>query len=223
MARPVTKWASRVTDPASLLRVVRRAIRTAMTPPPSPVFVSLPMDVLDAPNLEEVIPSSIPDTRVAPDPSRILEAAEMLKGAATPATFVGDGIAASQAQAELARPAELIGAEVWGVDSSEVNLAAVPICYTVVKEFVGATDLDLSTLKRWATGIGAALDPLGGAEEAAGGQQIGRELSNYFPSLMGERCKSPHDGSAQQDSSAANTSCNSPRTAFSRTSCASLP
>jgi benzoylformate decarboxylase len=37
---------------------------------------------------------------------------------------MGDGIAASGAQAELARLAELLGAEVWGVDSSEVNLAA---------------------------------------------------------------------------------------------------
>ena len=36
MARPVTKWATRVIDPASTLRVLRRAIKMAMTPPMGP-------------------------------------------------------------------------------------------------------------------------------------------------------------------------------------------
>src|SRR5262249_36918959 len=124
MARPVTKWATRVSDPDSLLRVLRRAVKIALTPPSGPVFVNVPMDILDAPNTEEVVPASIPDTRVAPDQSRIREAAEMLRGATTAVIFMGDGIAASQAQAELAQVAELLGAEVWGVDSSEVNIAA---------------------------------------------------------------------------------------------------
>ncbi len=58
MARPVTKWATRVVDPTSLLRVLRRAIKMAATPPMGPVFVCLPMDVLDAPNDEPVVPTS---------------------------------------------------------------------------------------------------------------------------------------------------------------------
>src|SRR5712691_11138872 len=45
MARPVTKWATRVVDPASVLRVIRRALKIAATPPMGPVFVSLPMDI----------------------------------------------------------------------------------------------------------------------------------------------------------------------------------
>src|SRR6202521_1808895 len=67
MAKPVTKWASRVTDPGSLLRSVRRAVKIAGTPPMGPVFLALPLDVLDAPALEEVVPTLIPCTRVAPD------------------------------------------------------------------------------------------------------------------------------------------------------------
>src|SRR5260370_29600268 len=49
MARPVTKWATRIVDPESTLRVIRRAIKIAGTPPMGPVFVCLPADVLDAP------------------------------------------------------------------------------------------------------------------------------------------------------------------------------
>src|SRR5215203_816825 len=48
IARPVTKWATRVTDPSSVLRVLRRAIKIAGTAPTGPVFVALPADVLDA-------------------------------------------------------------------------------------------------------------------------------------------------------------------------------
>ncbi|HTV54327.1 MAG TPA: thiamine pyrophosphate-binding protein, partial [Terriglobia bacterium] len=66
-AKPVTKWATMITDPASLLRVLRRAIKVAATPPMGPVYVCLPMDVLDAPAVEEVRPTSIPSTRVAAD------------------------------------------------------------------------------------------------------------------------------------------------------------
>src|SRR3569833_1564396 len=58
IARPVTKWATRVVDPTSLLRVIRKAIKIARTPPMGPVFVALPMDVLDAVIDETPVPST---------------------------------------------------------------------------------------------------------------------------------------------------------------------
>lgn len=124
MARPVTKWATRIVDPASTLRVIRRAIKMAATPPMGPVFVCLPADVLDAPAQEEVVPTSIPVTRVLPQADTLREAAAMLVGAQRPMIIMGDGVTVSGAQAELARVAELIGAEVWGANSSEVNMRA---------------------------------------------------------------------------------------------------
>jgi benzoylformate decarboxylase len=124
MARPVTKWATRVIDPSSTLRVLRRAIKIAATPPTGPVFVALPMDVLDAPSEEEVVPTSFPDTRVAPTAETIGRAAGLLGGASRPIVIMGDGIAFSGAQAELTRVAELLGAAVWGANSSEVNIDA---------------------------------------------------------------------------------------------------
>lgn len=122
MAQPVTKWATRVIDASSLLRVLRRAIKIAATPPMGPVFVCLPMDVLDTTNIEPVIPTSLPITRTTPEPDTVARMAAMLAGAQHPLILMGDGIATSAAQAELTRVAELLGAQVWGADSSEVNM-----------------------------------------------------------------------------------------------------
>jgi thiamine pyrophosphate-dependent acetolactate synthase large subunit-like protein len=123
MAKPVTKWATRVVHSSSLLRVLRRAIKLAATAPAGPVFVCLPMDVLDAPLEDQVLPTSLPVTRVAPEPDIVERAARLLAGAARPMVIMGDGITFSEAQEELARVAELLGAEVWGADSSEVNMS----------------------------------------------------------------------------------------------------
>ncbi len=122
MARPVTKYATRVTDPGSVLRVMRRAVKIAMTPPRGPVFVALPMDILDEPNDEPVIPASVPDTRTAPAEDAVRRAAGLLAGARHPVLIVGDEIALTGAQPELVRLAELLGADVWEADSSEVNM-----------------------------------------------------------------------------------------------------
>jgi thiamine pyrophosphate-dependent acetolactate synthase large subunit-like protein len=122
IATPVTKWATRVLDAGSLLRVLRRALKEAATTPMAPVFVSLPMDVLDAPNHEAVVPTNWLSTRIAPEHPVIREAAELLMAASSPLIIAGDGVSVSGAQPELARLAEVLGAPVWGADWSEVNM-----------------------------------------------------------------------------------------------------
>ncbi|MEV7775721.1 thiamine pyrophosphate-binding protein [Kitasatospora sp. NPDC086791] len=124
MARPVTKYATRVTDPRSLLRVVRRAVKIAMTEPRGPVFVAVPMDVLDELNDEPVLPTTLPVTASAPPAEAVARASELLAGAERPLILVGDGVAVAGAQPELVRVAETLGADVWSVDSSEVNMPA---------------------------------------------------------------------------------------------------
>lgn len=123
MAKPVTKWSTMVTDSSSVLRVLRRATKIAGTPPMGPVYVCLPMDILDEAGVEDVYPTSLPSTRVVPERSQIREAAKMLAAASRPMIFVGDGIAYSNAQQELARVAEMLGAEVWEADAGEVNMS----------------------------------------------------------------------------------------------------
>jgi benzoylformate decarboxylase len=121
MAKPVTKWSTMVVDPGSTLRVLRRAIKIAATPPMGPVYVCLPQDVLDAPTVETIHPTSIPSTRVVPDESFVEQAASLLTGAQRPMIFIGNGVAWSGAQEELARVAELLGAEIWEADGGELN------------------------------------------------------------------------------------------------------
>lgn len=120
-AAPVTKWSAMVTDPNSLLRMVRRAIKIASTPPMGPVYLCLPMDILDAICVEEVRPTSIPSTRVVPEEGFLRSAAEWLASAERPTIYAGDGVAYSGAREELERLAELAGADVWEADAGEVN------------------------------------------------------------------------------------------------------
>lgn len=123
IARPVTKWSTMVSDPASLLRVLRRAIKVAQTPPMGPVYVCLPQDVLDAIPTEVVEPTSVPDCRVMPRDVQIQRAADILLSAKRPTFYIGDGIAWSGAQAALTQLAELLGADVWGVDGGDLNFS----------------------------------------------------------------------------------------------------
>ncbi len=146
MAKPVTKWSTMVQDPTSLLRTVRRAIKIAATPPMGPVYICLPEDILDAPSTEQVVPTSIPLTRALPEPELIARAATALAAAEKPVFFIGDGIAFSDAQHELTRLAELVGAEVWEADAGEVNMDySHPLYHGMTGHMFGANSFPLTS------------------------------------------------------------------------------
>jgi len=145
-AEPVTKWSTMVLDHRSLLRTVRRAIKVAATPPMGPVYVCLPADILDMPVAEEVVPTSFPSTRVVPDDNFINEAASILAAAKNPMIFVGDGVAFSGAQDAVAKLAETLGAEVWGVDSGELNISyAHPLWMGQTGHMFGESSLPITS------------------------------------------------------------------------------
>jgi benzoylformate decarboxylase len=129
MARPVTKWATRVVDPGSVLRVLRRAVKIAMTHPRGPVFVDLPLDLLDLDTVEPAVPSTIPSQRVVPVGDELGRAVDILRAAQRPLIIIGDGVSASGAQAELAAVAELLNAPVWGACDAEANMDATHPLY----------------------------------------------------------------------------------------------
>ena len=123
MAEPVTKWATMVKHPSSLLRVLRRAVRVANTPPKGPVYVCLPQDILDAPVEEEVFPTSHPSTRTVPAGSFVQDAADMLAGADRPRIYFGDGVSQSGGEAELTQVAEMLGAPTYSVDAGDLTMS----------------------------------------------------------------------------------------------------
>jgi thiamine pyrophosphate-dependent acetolactate synthase large subunit-like protein len=120
MMAPVTKYATMVTSSKSVLRTLRRAVKIAATPPMGPVYVCLPMDILDEINDEPVFPTPIPSTRVTPASGLIEQTAEIMLAAKKPMIFVGDGVAYSGAAEELTKVAELLGAEVYGVEFGDL-------------------------------------------------------------------------------------------------------
>lgn len=121
MARPVTKFATRVVHPSSLLRTLRKAVKIAMTPPRGPVLVVLPADVMDELTDEPAVPTSVPSTRVLPEQSLVAAAAACMLAGRRRLILMGDGVATSGAHRELAEVATRLNAPVWGVNHSEFN------------------------------------------------------------------------------------------------------
>jgi len=113
MARPLVKWSIEVTRLKDLPRAVHRAAKTALAPPMGPVFLSLPVDVLQE---SEDIDLGKP-TRVAAgiraDASAVASAARMLASAKSPVLIAGDAVAQSDSLAEVVELADLLGAPVW--------------------------------------------------------------------------------------------------------------
>jgi len=121
IARPVTKWSTRITHGMQLLRELRRAIKVAAAPPQGPVFLALPMDVLDTMVDAEIHPTSfIPRLGPCSDEAA-RKIAKHLVSAKWPTLLIGDGVSVSNAQAELRTLANLLACPTWGVEFNELS------------------------------------------------------------------------------------------------------
>ena len=113
IAAPVVKWAVEVNRIEDLPRILHRAAKIALTPPTGPVFISLPGDIL---NMEAALDLGAA-TRViaaARAPQHALQSlCEKLLSSANPIIIAGHEIATSDAFAEAARLAEVLGAPVY--------------------------------------------------------------------------------------------------------------
>ncbi|MFV0295307.1 MAG: thiamine pyrophosphate-binding protein [Hyphomicrobiaceae bacterium] len=113
MARPLAKWSVEVTRLKDLPRAVRRAAKTALAPPMGPVFLSLPVDVLqETEDIDLGRPTRIRHMMRA-DRAAVEEAARMLATAKSPVLISGDAVAQSDALKEVVALAELLGAPVY--------------------------------------------------------------------------------------------------------------
>jgi benzoylformate decarboxylase len=112
LARQHTKWCWEVHHAAEIPAAMARAFKVAQTPPTGPVFLSLPVNVMEERALIELPQVTQIGPRVRGDISKIKEAAAVLASAKNPAIIAGDGCARSGALAELVKLAEMIAARV---------------------------------------------------------------------------------------------------------------
>ncbi|MEP1028894.1 MAG: thiamine pyrophosphate-binding protein, partial [Alphaproteobacteria bacterium] len=113
MARPLVKWAVEVTQLEDLPRIIHRAAKVAMTPPTGPVFLSLPGDILNDEAGLDLGSATRIDTRVRPSDDVLETLAKRILAAENPVVVVGDEMVKSDALAEAAAFATILGAPVF--------------------------------------------------------------------------------------------------------------
>ena len=121
MCRQYSKWSGEVRHATDVPVAIRRAFRTALTPPTGPVFLSLPWNVLDEEADLDLTPASPVYARIRPDAEALERAAGLLAGAENLLMLVGDRVAQAGAVSEAVRVAEILGARVAAAIYSEVN------------------------------------------------------------------------------------------------------
>jgi benzoylformate decarboxylase len=136
MARPVCKWSAEIAHAHDVPRAIRRAFKTAMTPPQGPVFLSLPMDTLDEEADVDIAPTTYTHWRGRADAAVLADVARRLLAAERPMLMVGDSVALSDAQPEVVALAELCGLPVFECYASEFNVPATHPLYLGNVNFV---------------------------------------------------------------------------------------
>ncbi len=111
--RPITKWATTVHEPERIPEYIERALHTARSGRPGPVFLEIPSDVLRTDLRSEPARVAMRESgRAAASASAIEAAAEVLSSAERPLVVAGSGVLWANASAELVALAERLDAPV---------------------------------------------------------------------------------------------------------------
>ena len=110
--RPVTKWTALAHNVQELPDLLRRAYHAMRSGKGGPVMVEVPDEVFEAEFTGTLDYTTVPVTRMAPDPDAVKKAAQMLLAAKNPLILAGQGVHYAQAGEQLAALAELIPAPV---------------------------------------------------------------------------------------------------------------
>ncbi|WP_342706445.1 thiamine pyrophosphate-binding protein [Burkholderia arboris] len=114
VARPAVKWAREVAHPDEIGVLVRRAFNDSAAAPSGPVFLSLPMDVMERTTSVPVARRSAIDRTAIPSALPDLAKALASIRPGRLAMVVGDEVFAAGASAEAVAIAETLGAPVFG-------------------------------------------------------------------------------------------------------------
>ncbi len=113
MAAPLTKWSVEANNADELAHLLNRAFKVARETPSGPVFVSLPINVMEEETAHGPMTPAHIFSRTAPDPAGLEEAAQLLLNAKHPLIFCGDKVARCGAVEALVALAETLGANVY--------------------------------------------------------------------------------------------------------------
>jgi benzoylformate decarboxylase len=135
MAAPVAKWSTELRSADEVGPLMHRAFKIARQPPAGPVFVALPIDVMEQ---ETEIPAQTAgDLHQTPPPAAasIDKLVELILSSQNPAVVAGDDIAASGAHQALTELVERTGASVYleGL-RSQISIAG---SHTNLRSWVG--------------------------------------------------------------------------------------
>ena len=113
LTRQHTKWAWEAHHAAEVPLVMAKAFKVAQTPPTGPVFVSLPVNVMEERAEIELPPITRIGARIRGDRTAIEEAARVLASAKSLSIVAGDGCARSGAVPATVRLAQDLAARVY--------------------------------------------------------------------------------------------------------------
>ena len=113
MAAPVVKWSVQAESADEIAPVMRRAFKIAHDAPSGPVFVALPINVME--QQTEVAAGTAGALHRAPPPDAegVAAIARHLLAAREPAIMIGDDVARARAGEALVALAEATGAGIW--------------------------------------------------------------------------------------------------------------
>jgi tartronate-semialdehyde synthase len=161
IAKPVTKWATTVLEPAQVPRVFQQAFHLMRSGRPGPVLIDLPFDVMQA-EIEFDPDTYTPMEVYKPKASRaqIEKALEMLNDADRPLINAGGGIINANASALLQEFAEIVNVPViptlmgWGTIPDDhplmAGMAGLQTSHRYGNATVLASDFICGIGNRWA-------------------------------------------------------------------------
>jgi len=104
--KPIAKSTEPVTSAAEVANVMRRAFTRLRNGRGGPVVVEIPGDLMNEELAGELVYEPVFSTRSGPDPAAVAKAAEMLKAAARPVLYAGQGVHYARAWPQLKALAE---------------------------------------------------------------------------------------------------------------------